>query len=70
MKTRKCTTGLVVSFFFAAAMVVTLHSSTDIAELKAASNEGASGQPIHYADGSDTRKERKNCRRCGDWVNG
>ncbi|MCI5162791.1 MAG: hypothetical protein D3917_12400 [Candidatus Electrothrix sp. AX5] len=64
MKTRKSTTGLVVSFFFAAAIVVILHSPAEAAELTAASNVGSLTQAALSADGSGKKKERVHCKGC------
>ncbi|CAK8718110.1 MAG: hypothetical protein D3917_12395 [Candidatus Electrothrix sp. AX5] len=64
MKTRKSTTGLVVSFFFAAAMVVILQSPAEAAELTAASNVGSLTQAVLCADNSGKKKERVHCKEC------
>ncbi len=59
MKTRKCTTGLVVSFFFAAAMVITLHSTAGAVELTAASKSGIQAPAVLHEE-----QGRVNCADC------
>ncbi|MCI5166812.1 MAG: hypothetical protein D3903_12145 [Candidatus Electrothrix sp. GM3_4] len=70
MKTRKSTSGLIVSLFFAAAMVVTLHSPADATEITLISNTNDLSHPDLRADNSDNKKKRKKCSGCGDWVRG
>ncbi|MCI5166811.1 MAG: hypothetical protein D3903_12140 [Candidatus Electrothrix sp. GM3_4] len=66
MKTRKSTSGLIVSFFFAAAMVVTLHSPADTAEITLISNTNDLSHPDLRADNSAKKRQGK-CGHCS-WI--
>ena len=66
MKTRKSTSGLIVSFFFAAAMVTTLHSPANTAEITPISNTNDLSQPDLRADSSAKKKKGK-CGHCS-WM--
>lgn len=71
MKTRKYTTGLVVSFFFAAATVVTLQSPDNPTKPSVISGSNNSDRPvICEGNNSGSKKKRKKCSGCGDWVTG
>ena len=59
MKTRKCTTGLVVSFFFAAVMVVTLHTTAGAVELTATSRNGIQATSVFSEE-----QGRVHCEDC------
>jgi len=65
MKTRKYTTGLVVSFFFVAAIAAALHASVEAAEPTAASG-GYLLQPDLRTDNSAENNNEK-CGKCS-WM--
>ena len=66
MKTRKSTSSLLVSFFFAAAMVVTLHSPADTAEITLIADTNDLSHPDLRANNSATKGKGK-CGNCS-WI--